>query len=172
MIGQCAQAGYNAEAKLLNLAACVGSLTPALGRGASFLNKAFVNALLGIVQQHFQNVETLSLAGNAIASLQPLRMLSTALPALKNLDLSGNDLSSLGELAALSGYRSQLRELLIANNPATTAGDMHLGLYHHEVRSFFPSLKMLDQVAVMASVISFPVCPCCSTNCWTLQRKV
>jgi Leucine-rich repeat (LRR) protein len=134
---------------LSSFCSSLGSFGPA----ASFSNTVFVKILLECLGQLCPKVESLSLAGNDIVGLHCIRALHSALPALKNLDLSGNRISSLSD--SLIAYKFQLSELVLTNNPVVN--DALPALYHREVKSFFPALKMLDQKPMLSSVLNFTV---------------
>eukprot|EP00455_Lapot_gusevi_P050512 TRINITY_DN732_c0_g1_i2.p1 TRINITY_DN732_c0_g1~~TRINITY_DN732_c0_g1_i2.p1 ORF type:complete len:575 (+),score=115.15 TRINITY_DN732_c0_g1_i2:58-1782(+) len=146
---------YNPDHKFLNMEALC-QLVPDLPP-TGFNNRALVKDICNFIQSDFSEVITISLSSNQIETLSAFKDLHKAAPKLLNLSLASNSISTLKELSNLSGYRHQLKELILSDNPASQGLDS--GLYHHEIRTIFPALNVLDRVPIQRFIIPFFVPP-------------
>ena len=118
--------------------------------GAPGAHKDLGTAMWKLSGEMFPTLTTLSLAGNALSSLQPLATLGQYLPKLANLSLERNELRWVRDLDVLASKRHglhALQELLLVGNPmqqnAVDAGNDDG--YRRDVLAKFPSLRILDR---------------------------
>lgn len=121
--------------------------------GADFLNKAFVQDLLALIEQCCPDLATLNFNNNQIVTLSTLSALPRSAKQLRNISLSGNPLTSLREFESFRSYRTQLREIILTNTPA--AATLHPSLYHYELRNMFPGLELVDGIPVQKTLLNF-----------------
>lgn len=101
----------------------------------------------------FPTLTTLSLAGNAWTSLQPLTTLGQYVPSLANLSLERNELRWVRDLDVLASKKHglpNLRELVLLGNPvqATAVESGNEDGYRRDVLAKFPDLHILDMKPV------------------------
>lgn len=118
--------------------------------GAPGAHKDLGTAIWKLSSEMFPNLTTLSLANNALTSLQSLTTLGQYLPKLANLSLERNELRWVRDLDVLASKRHGLHaltELLLVGNPmeqsAVDAGNTDG--YRRDVLAKFPSLRILDR---------------------------
>lgn len=88
-------------------------------------------------------VANLSLANNALSSVQPVTTLSQSFPNLKALDLSNNNIQ---DEKGLSGWRWKFRQLEfldLGNNPISSSPN-----FKETMMKWYPKLKTLNNVQV------------------------
>lgn len=145
---------YNVELKLLDLSAL--GQDPTLIEMGMFSSspttaeKTF-KVLMFICQELFKTaqakreaVESVSLRGNALDSLNPVFDLAETFPDLKHLDLSDNQFTSLKQLNKWRGRFRRLETLLLVNNPINQTEPGHAT----EVIQWFPRLQNLSNAVV------------------------
>ncbi|WFD39624.1 nuclear mRNA export, poly(A)+RNA binding protein [Malassezia japonica] len=118
--------------------------------GAQGAHKDLGTAMWKLSGEMFPTLSTLSLANNALSSLQPLATLGQYLPKLANLSLEQNELRWVRDLDVLASKKhglGNLQELLLMGNPmqqnAVDAGNEDG--YRRDVLAKFPSLSILDR---------------------------
>lgn len=89
-------------------------------------------------------VESVSLRGNNLDSVNPVFDLAETFPDLKNLDLSDNQYSTLRQLNKWRGRFKRLETLLLTNNPVLEAEPGHAA----DIMEWFPKLQNLNNVIV------------------------
>lgn len=105
---------------------------------------AICNEQFKTSQQKRDAVQSVSLAANALDSLDPVFSLAETFPDLKHLDLSNNQFSSLKQLNKWRGRFTCLETLLLVNNPIIQNEPSHA----IDVLTWFPKLQNLSNVIV------------------------
>lgn len=100
--------------------------------------------LFKTAQQKRDALESVSLAGNNIDSVDQVYALSETFPDLKHLDLSNNQFSTLKQLNKWRGRFNRLETLLLTNNPIIQTEPGHV----NEILDWFPKLQNLSNVVV------------------------
>ncbi|KAI0690620.1 hypothetical protein BC835DRAFT_1363567 [Cytidiella melzeri] len=126
--------------------------------GSSAKETAVIFKLAGQLKPEIQ---TLSLAHNAISNGAILSTLSHYLPKLANLSLEGNNLRLWRDLDYISGKKGKLehlRELILKGNPIREHEyqNNHVEKYKSEMARRFPSLEILDQEAIVKIAFDTP----------------
>ena len=96
-----------------------------------------------LAQVYQTTIANLSLANNALSTIQPITILSQNFPNLKALDLSGN---SFRDEKSLSGWRWKFRQLEfldLSNNPISS-----MPHFKDTMMKWYPKLKTLNNVQV------------------------
>lgn len=156
---------WNPEARFLNLERMLeddfivkNRLTPIGAPGSSAKEVAVIFKLAGQLKPEIQ---TMSLAHNAISSGQILSILPHYLPKLANLSLEGNSLKVWKDLDFISGKRGKLehlRELILKGNPIRELEyqNNRVEKYKTEIARRFPALEILDQEAIVKIAFDNP----------------
>lgn len=105
---------------------------------------AICNGQFKTAQQKREAVQSVSLAANALDSLDPVFSLAETFPDLKHLDLSNNRFSSLKQLNKWRGRFIRLETLLLVDNPIIQDEPGHA----IDVLAWFPKLQNLSHVVV------------------------
>lgn len=148
---------WDAGAGLLNLAQMADD--PILAEanirapGTQGAHRDLGTALWKLSGEMFPTLTTLSLAGNAWTSLQPLTTLGQYVPSLVNLSLERNELRWVRDLDVLASKKHglpNLRELVLLGNPVQTMAleSTNEDGYRRDVLSKFPGLSILDMKPV------------------------
>lgn len=148
---------WDAGAGLLNLAQMADD--PILAEanirapGAPGAHRDLGTALWKLSGEMFPTLTTLSLAGNAWTSLQPLTTLGQYVPSLANLSLERNGLRWVRDLDVLASKKHglpNLRELVLLGNPVQTTAleSSNEDGYRRDVLAKFPDLHILDMKPV------------------------
>ena len=151
------QARWNEPARLLDLSQMAedaglreANIAPPGAKGA---HRDIGTALWKLTGDLFPGVQTLSLAGNGLASLQPLMNLAQYVPKLENLSLERNELRLVRDLDVLASKKhglTHLKELVLLGNPlqrsAVESGNEEG--YRRDVLARFPELHILDMTPV------------------------
>lgn len=95
-------------------------------------------------QQKRDAVQSVSLAANALDSLDPVFSLAETFPDLLHLDLSNNQFSSLKQLNKWRGRFTRLETLLLIDNPIIQNEPNH----SMDVLTWFPKLQNLNHTIV------------------------
>lgn len=95
-------------------------------------------------QQKRDAIESVSLSGNNIDSVDQVFGLAETFPDLKHLDLSNNQFSTLKQLNKWRGRFRHMETLLLTNNPILQAEPGHAT----EILEWFPKLQNLSNVIV------------------------
>lgn len=145
---------YNVDLKLLDLSA--------LGQDPTLVEMGMVSSspdtaektfkvLMVICQELFKTaqakreaVESVSLRGNSLDSVNPVFDLAETFPDLKHLDMSDNQFSALKQLNKWRGRFRRLETLLLVNNPINQTEPGHVT----EALDWFPRLQNLSNVVV------------------------
>lgn len=145
---------YNIASKLLDLSA-LGQDPTLIEMGifssssdtAEKVFKVFMvicQSLFKTPQQKREAIESVSLAGNNVDSVDQIFDLAETFPDLKHLDLSNNQFSALRQLNKWRGRFRHLETLLLTNNPIIQAEPGHA----IEILDWFPKLQNLSNVIV------------------------
>ncbi|KAF3764927.1 hypothetical protein M406DRAFT_278588 [Cryphonectria parasitica EP155] len=145
---------YNLEAKLLDLSALgqdpilveMGLLSSAPDTAEKTFKvlMKICQELFKTAQQKREAMESVSLAGNALNSVNPVFDLAETFPDLKHLDLSNNQFSSVKQLNKWRGRFRRLETLLLLNNPIIQTEPA----YGADIVEWFPYLQNLSNVIV------------------------
>lgn len=145
---------YNIETKLLDLSALgqdpilveMGMLssTPDTAQKTFKVLMVICNELFKTAKQKREAMESVSLAANALGSVNPIFDLAETFPDLKHLDLSNNQFSSAKQLNKWRGRFRRLETLLLNNNPIVQTEPGHA----EEIVEWFPKLQNLSNVIV------------------------
>lgn len=100
--------------------------------------------LFKTAQQKREAMESVSLASNALSSLNPVFDLAETFPDLKHLDMSNNQFSTLKQLNKWRGRFRRLETILLVNNPIIQTEPGHAA----EIIEWFPKLQNLSNVIV------------------------
>ncbi|KAI9205836.1 uncharacterized protein BJ171DRAFT_580486 [Polychytrium aggregatum] len=112
--------------------------------------------LCKLFEQICPEVESISLAGNDIKTLQPFSTLPTRLPNLANLSFQNNKLFSYQNIDVLPGSQLRnLKHLILLGNPirdkllSRPGGDL---TYKSDIKKIFPSLEFLDNEQLVGEI--------------------
>eukprot|EP01062_Namystynia_karyoxenos_P065739 TRINITY_DN5962_c0_g1_i1.p1 TRINITY_DN5962_c0_g1~~TRINITY_DN5962_c0_g1_i1.p1 ORF type:complete len:521 (+),score=169.42 TRINITY_DN5962_c0_g1_i1:120-1565(+) len=135
----------SANGRVLNLAD-LGSAPELREVSCNFNSRAFCDTCFSLLENEYDSVETLSLAGNNITQLGPLIEAAAehhVTTQIRNLDLSRNKLSSLAEVELLRHFA--LAEVLFRDNPIAASRN-----YRKAVLHALPTVDILDQENIHA----------------------
>ena len=112
--------------------------------------------LCKVIQDQCPDVETISLSGNKLRSLEPFSTLPTRVPNLVNLSLQDNLLFSYKDVEPLNGKDfAKLREVVFIGNKfrefqlSKPGGDI---IYKSNVKKLFPTIQILDMEPVLDEI--------------------
>lgn len=147
---------YNVDSKLLDLSQ-LGSDPELVNIGmfnTTSRESKFFPALMKICDSIFttahqkeEAIASVSLANNALPSIQSVTTLAQTFPAIKNLDLSNNQLK---DLTALDGWRWKFRKLdhlVLTGNPI----EAEVPTYKDDMLKWFPALTILNTSQIRCS---------------------
>ncbi|CAN8099549.1 unnamed protein product [Discula destructiva] len=120
------------------------SSSPAMAAKTFKVLMALCNEQFKTLKEKREAVQSVSLADNALDSLDAVFDLAETFPDLKHLDLSRNSFSSLKQLNKWRGRFRRLETLLLNDNPIIQAEPSHA----MDVLSWFPRLQNLSGVQV------------------------
>ena len=163
---------YRPDRKILDLNALKKNSTlPNIGTFGTSRDSKFFPALMKAVEKKVtgvmskeEHIIAVSLADNALSSIEPVSSLAQTLPALRGLDLSNNQIRNL---TALEGWRRRfpkLNELILSGNPI----EAELPSYRQDLLKWYPCLTILNgtQVrspeevdAIMKGKLPLPILP-------------
>ncbi|KAI8971045.1 hypothetical protein BDB01DRAFT_812547 [Pilobolus umbonatus] len=124
--------------------------------GASNSTAIIGSAMLKLASEMFEDVVTISLAGNHLKNLQQFATLPQYLPNVQNISLLNNLIKEYEGLDVLSGTGklTKLRELMLIGNPLSESELKQRGNNRAYVRNIvkrFPTLGMLDGEPIQLS---------------------
>ncbi|KAH6573406.1 hypothetical protein BASA61_009042 [Batrachochytrium salamandrivorans] len=116
----------------------------------------FGQVLCKIIQEACPNLETLSLSGNRLRTLDHFSTLHQRVPTLVNLSLQDNQLGSYRDLEPLNAKEfPNLREVVLIGNPirerelSRPGGEIN---YTSNIKRLFPTIHILDMQPVLEEI--------------------
>ncbi|KAJ3345725.1 nuclear mRNA export, poly(A)+RNA binding protein, partial [Kappamyces sp. JEL0680] len=151
---------YDAPNRFLNLERMVEEpsfqSTGSKGFSDSPLSSKFGPVLCKMIGTICPEVQTISFASNHISNLEFFSQLASYIPNLINVSFKDNTIASYDQLKGFHGAEyTQLRELILEGNPLRTREvEKHSTLitYASNIKSLFPSIKMLDGQALLDEI--------------------